>query len=704
MARAPNEKIKKAFGLYKRGYKLVDIAKELNIPVGTIRSWKSRYNWDDNATLQKDKDSVATNKDNKKKSVKKSIVEEAKDILKNTDLTEKQRLFCIYYIENFNATKAYQKAYEVDYKTANANGSRMLVNASVKKEIAKLTNECLEEQEIESKLINKKILQKYIDIAFSDIGEYVSFGRERKYHWTKDKDGNDIPVIDPETGKQKFSEYNIVNLNESKNVDTSLLSEISEGREGVKIKLYDKMKALDFLTEHYSSLSSNEKTKLDLEYQRLKNSKLEVEINNLIKQETKGEGIRYTGIPSTMIAPAFAKTVFDIENGEYLEYVFPGGRGSTKSSFVSLEVIDQIMKNENMHAVVMRQVADTLRTSVYQQVLWAISALDLEDEFHCTVSPLEITRKSTGQKIYFRGADDPNKIKSIKVPFGYIGILWLEELDQFTGPEAVRKIEQSVIRGGDKAYIFKSFNPPKTANNWANKYIKIPKATRKVVESTYLDVPKQWLGKPFIDEAEFLKEVNPDAYENEYMGVANGNGGNVFDNVQIRAITDEEINRFDRLYNGVDWGWFPDPWAFNRMYYDAARRDLYIFDEAHENKKSNQETAKILKEKHNIKPNDKVTCDSAEEKSVSDYKSYGLFARGAIKGPGSVEYSMKWLQSLHSIIIDNARCPHTAEEFLDYEYERDKDDNIISGYPDKDNHHIDAVRYAMEEVWRRRGR
>ena len=163
-----------------------------------------------------------------------------------------------------------------------------------------------------------------------------------------------------------------------------------------------------------------------------------------------------------------------------------------------------------------------MRSSVYQQILWAIDALGLSDEFHPTVSPMEITRISTGQKIYFRGADDPGKVKSIKVPFGYIGILWLEELDQFVGPESVRKIEQSVIRGGDVAYIFKSFNPPKSASNWANKYIKIPKASRLVVESSYLQAPPKWLGKPFLDEAEFLKEVNPDAYENEYMGVANG--------------------------------------------------------------------------------------------------------------------------------------------------------------------------------------
>lgn len=443
----------------------------------------------------------------------------------------------------------------------------------------------------------------------------------------------------------------------------------------------------------------------DSAYQKHK-IKIEKEYLKLEQQKAAPPALRdseYKGIPANMIAPAFAPVLFDIENREHAEYVLPGGRGSTKSSFISLQVIDLIMKNEGIHACVLRQVADTLRGSVYQQILWAIDALGLTDEFHTTVSPMEITRISTGQKIYFRGADDPGKIKSIKVPFGYIGVLWFEELDQFAGAESVRKIEQSVIRGGDIAYKFKSFNPPKSAQNWANKYIKIPRDDRLVAESNYLSVPKKWLGKPFLDDAEFLRATNPTAYENEYMGVANGTGGNVFDNVVCREVTDEEIAQFDRLYRGVDWGWYPDPYAFNCMTYIPSQHKLIIFDEYHCNKRSNEQTAKELQDNHKVTPNDLIICDSAEQKSIGDYRAYGLLARAAEKGPGSVEYSMKWLQSLREIVIDNKRCPFTAGEFLDYEYERDKEGNVISGYPDRDNHHIDAVRYAMNRVWKRRG-
>lgn len=236
---------------------------------------------------------------------------------------------------------------------------------------------------------------------------------------------------------------------------------------------------------------------------KIKNDNARLELERKKIEPPTPEPISYAGIPALMIAPTFAPVHFDVQERAHSEYVFPGGRGSTKSSYVSMEVIDLLMRYEQMHAVVLRQVADTLRGSVYQQIIWAISALGLEDEFNCTVSPLEITRRSTGQKIYFRGADDPGKIKSIKVPFGYIGIVWFEELDQFSGEESVRKIEQSVIRGGDMAFKFKTFNPPKSANNWANQYIKIPREDRLVTESNYLTVPPKWLGKPFLDDAEF---------------------------------------------------------------------------------------------------------------------------------------------------------------------------------------------------------
>ena len=172
----------------------------------------------------------------------------------------------------------------------------------------------------------------------------------------------------------------------------------------------------------------------------------------------------------------------------------------------------------------------------------------------------------------------------------------------------------------------------------------------------------------------------------------------------VRKITEEERRNFDRIYMGIDWGWYPDPFAWVKMHFDSARRTLYIIDEYRCNKQSNRETADLLMKDKCVTSSDLITADSAEPKSVGDYRSYGLACRPVEKGPGSVDYSMKWLQSLKEIVIDPVRCPETAAEFTEYEYERTKDGELISGYPDEKNHSIDAVRYATSTIWRKKGK
>ena len=403
-----------------------------------------------------------------------------------------------------------------------------------------------------------------------------------------------------------------------------------------------------------------------------------------------------------MIAPWFGFPHHAIQRHEVKEFVFPGGRGSTKSSAISLELVDLMQRNPDVSALVMRNVGKTLGTSVFPQVKWALRVLGLYDQYHVTVSPMKMVNKKTGQTIFFSGADDAGKIKGLKPDKGYVGILWLEELDQFAGPETVRNLEQSAIRGGDIAWIFKSFNPPRSVNSWANEYTQLPKDGMKVYRSTYLDVPPEWLGRDWLDEAEQLKKLNPSAYANEYMGEANGNGGNVFDNLEIREITEDEIRALDFFLNGVDWGYYPDPFAFVRVAYDRNRRILYIIESWEANKKSNEETAEYVKSR--IPQGDIVTCDSAEEKSVADYKAFGISARSAEKGPESRRYSFKWLQSMAKIVIDPVKAKEAAHEFQHYEYERDKDGNVIEGYPDGNDHTIDATRYATNREWKRKGK
>ena len=282
MARAPNKKVDEAYELYKKGYKLVDIAKELDMAESTIRVWKNRYKWGgENEMFQKDKRNVSNKKANRKKVNKEPVAVEVKEVLENTELTDKQKLFCIYYIEDFNKTKAYQKAYACSYDTARVEGCKCLTKPNIKKEVERLTAECLEEQEINSKLLNKRLLEMYIKIAFSDISDYLSFGQEEQKVWGMDDDGKYYPVIDPDTGEQRIRKYNVVNLNESIEFDTSIISEVSEGKDGVKIKLQDKMKAMDFLSKNYDLLNDNDKTKLDMEYAILRNEKLKIETDKL---------------------------------------------------------------------------------------------------------------------------------------------------------------------------------------------------------------------------------------------------------------------------------------------------------------------------------------------------------------------------------------------------------------------------------------
>lgn len=404
---------------------------------------------------------------------------------------------------------------------------------------------------------------------------------------------------------------------------------------------------------------------------------------------------------SEIISPAFAESHHAVKSGKINELVEKGGRGGAKSSYISVEIILLLLKHPDCHAAVLRKVARTLRPSVYAQICWAIAALGLTSRFKCTVSPMECTYLPTGQKIMFFGLDDPGKLKSIKVPFGYIGIGWFEELDQFDGPEQVRNVEQSIFRGGAYSMCFKSFNPPAMARNWANRYALEAKEGRLVHHSTYLTTPPEWLGPRFLSDAEHLKATNETAYRHEYLGEVVGSGTEVFCNLRLEAISDKQIQAFDYHYFGQDWGWYPDPNHFAGCVYSSKDRVLYIYEEHRANRCPDDQWA----EKIRWHMSDHIVADpgSGGDKSISNFCEMGFYMTAARKGPGSVEAGIKWLQSLPAIVIDPERCPETAKEFSEYEYERDpKTGEVLKGYPDAANHSIDAVRYAMEPVWRRR--
>lgn len=401
-----------------------------------------------------------------------------------------------------------------------------------------------------------------------------------------------------------------------------------------------------------------------------------------------------------LLAPQFLPTWQKIMRGEADEALEKGGRGSTKSSFCSIGIGKLLQMHPDCNAVCIRRVGNTLRTSVYAQMQWALDKLE-PGVWKCTVSPMEMTNRNTGQKILFFGLDDPGKLKSIKLPHGYIGILWFEELDQYDGPEQIRNVEQSCLRGGDFSFTFKSFNPPASPRNWANRYA-LEVRDRKIIQhSDYTMVPQEWLGRRFIDDAEDLKKRNPIAYNHEYLGEVTGCGKEIFANIKAEQI---DPSRFERKYHGVDWGWYPDPWAYNCMSYDPARKTLYIYDELTRRRTRNEDTFKLLQERKVMADpeTERLTADSAENKSCGDYTEWGITCLPAIKGPNSIGQGIKWLQSI-TIVIDPEKCPDTLKEFTEYEYDADKNGDPLPGYPDHDNHHIDAVRYACESIWREPG-
>lgn len=398
------------------------------------------------------------------------------------------------------------------------------------------------------------------------------------------------------------------------------------------------------------------------------------------------------------IARSFDSVFWDVQVHGHTFYWLPGGRGSTKSSFVGIEVPLLLMQHPQCHAVVLRKVGNTIKNSVYPQIQWGIEQLCVADRFKCITSPHEITYKATGQKILFFGVDDPMKVKSIKLPFGYVGIVWYEELDQFSGMEEIRNLNQSLLRGGETYWVFASYNPPKSRNNWVNEEILNEYPDRLVHKTTYLDVPREWLGEQFLLEAEKLKAKNETAYNHEYLGEVTGTGGAVFENVEDMVMTDEMISQFDRRYYGLDFGFAVDPLAFVAMHYDAKHEELYVFDEIYQQKLTNSNAAQLILRKIGSQH---IMADSAEPKSIAEMKAAGLFISGAKKGPDSVDYGVKWLQGRRRIYIDKRRAPNAYREFVSYEYERNRAGQYISAYPDANNHAIDAVRYGLWRVMQR---
>ncbi len=409
-----------------------------------------------------------------------------------------------------------------------------------------------------------------------------------------------------------------------------------------------------------------------------------------------------------IINPHFRKFWNVSKRKEYLRYVLKGGRGSGKSFHIPLRIVSDIMEYP-VSGLVIRKVQNTVVKSVFQQIKAAANEMGVTHLFKFVPSRLEITYLPRGNKIYFAGADDPEKLKSIKDSDFPVALLWIEELAEFKTEDEIITIEQSVLReelaGKIKSQIRKdapdfdysfyySYNPPKRRQSWVNKKYEssqIPDNTF-VDHSTYLDNPH--LSKMFVMEAEETKKTNERMYRWVYMGEAIGSGVVPFDNLVIREIPDDEFNRFDNIRQGIDYGYAVDPFAFVRWHYDKKKRTIYAMDELYGVKISNRKSAEWIKQKgYHTHP---TTADGAEPKSIAEQRDYGLKIQAAKKGPDSVEYGEEWLDDLDAIVIDPKRTPNIAREFENIDYEVDKDGEPKAKLEDKENHAIDGTRYAFE--------
>ena len=415
------------------------------------------------------------------------------------------------------------------------------------------------------------------------------------------------------------------------------------------------------------------------------------------------------------IAPKYWELHNDIQEGKHQYYNLPGGRGSGKSSFCALEIVNGIMKDATgqSSAIIFRRTANTMRESVFSQIAWAIDVLDVNSLWRSSVSPMYWTYKPTGAQILFRGLDDSSKLKSIKPRHGYFKYIWLEEFSELPGENFTRSVMQSVLRGGENFVTFRSFNPPISASNWANVFIQRPDDRAITLHTTYLDIPAEWLGPDFIYEAERLQEINEKAYRHEYLGEATGSGGEVFPNITVREITDDEINELQYIYQGLDFGFSVDPTAFIRVGYDSKTETIFFLDEIVKTHLSNKELAAMIKERgYDIKPEpyymfgqyyladhqkQLIIADSADPRSISDLQGEGLKVIPCKKYAGSVNYGIKWLQH-RNIVIDPKRTPKAHTEFISYEYMTTKDGEFLADVPDKNNHTIDGCRYALSQI------
>lgn len=408
-------------------------------------------------------------------------------------------------------------------------------------------------------------------------------------------------------------------------------------------------------------------------------------------------------IPITDITVDFLETyrtvhkIFDGKS-DIQEIILKGGRGSIKSNFWSALVEETIRNDPQAHCVVTRRYKTDLRNSVYSQFMKTITRHNKLEDWEFTTSPLMAKYKKTGQCVLFVGADKPLSLKSYNLSFGYIKLLINEECDEMAGIEQLDNIYDTFIRADAPTINIKVFNPPKSANNFMNEYTasKVGDRLSYISHSYYYNVPKEWLGERFFQRAEWFKEHKPKYYANNYLGEVTGTGGAIFENLELRKITDDEIKRMSYFYYGLDFG-YEHPQTFIKCFYDFETDILYPIEEVYSRRCKNATFANKIKKYKNVE----IIADSARPDNISEMNDWGFDVVGAVKRWGmnkGRDYCWEWLRQCNKIVVDRERTPHLANEMTKLEFELLKDGTFSSEYPKLGEDCVMALIYALNRV------
>lgn len=416
------------------------------------------------------------------------------------------------------------------------------------------------------------------------------------------------------------------------------------------------------------------------------------------RAEKKEDAPKYT-LPITDITSDFVEVyrkihaAFDGEEN-IREIISKGGRGSIKSNFWAGIAEETIYNDPQAHVVYTRRYKVDLRGSVYNQFMKTIIRHGRQEDWDFTTSPMMAVYKKTGQCVIFVGADKPISLKSYNLSFGYVKLLIHEECDEMAGIEQMDNIEDTFLRSDTPALDVKVFNPPKSKNNFMNAYTEScrNKEGTYICHSYYYNVPVKWLGQRFFDRAEWFKVHKDMYYRNNYLGEVTGTGGGIFENVEVRTISDTEIDNMPYFNYGLDFG-FEHPQVFEQSYYDDDTDTLYCVNEVYSKKCKNSTFARKIKKYMNVE----ILADSARPDSIAEMQDWGFNVIGAKKRWGSGkgrDYCWEWLQMTTKIVVDPERCPHLYHELTTLEHEQLKDGTFSSEYPKLDEDCIMALIYG----------